>query len=199
MRELDYGLECPKFGDFQPTAFDARGVGSDDDDRDWRVAPVILTRDSGALNESNFESAQKILDDAGAEYRVHRFGHWGPGCFEIIVARPDDVSMTALGSIVCALAHYPVLDDGDYSDREHEAALESWDCYARDSWARSLRKLHALGEDAYYLLRDWPGSPYEAPGVEPEIGDEHWRIDVSDVARGEVATLLRQCRSGEVA
>jgi len=152
MTHDEHAAELPRYDSWAPTAFDSAGAFLDDRD-DWRVMPVMQTRDSGPYDVSNFETAQKILDDSKADYEVHRFGHWGPGWFEIILIDPSSAhSMTAAGEIVCSLADYPVLDEDDLSDREYEDFLESWSSWGCRDFIRSLTKQFTLKDEAQNLL-----------------------------------------------
>lgn len=124
----DHGEELPRFGDWAPTQFDSRGLGSAGRE-DWRVLPVIQTRDSGLTEQSNFEVAQRILDEAGVEYDVVRMGHWGPGWVEILIVSPTAAGLTVAGEIACSLSEYPILDDMDLGRRQAEASEAAWDHY----------------------------------------------------------------------
>lgn len=113
-----------KYKDFRPTAFDAKGLGLEDR-QNWLVLGVSVTRDSDELAASNFAVAQAILDSARVKYEVHRFGHWGPGWFEIILIEPD--FERAGEDIESALASYPVLSDehfGAVEEGEADSVLE---------------------------------------------------------------------------
>ncbi len=77
-----------RYSEFQPTGFDAKGLGLPER-QDWVLAPVVQNRDSGCLAKSNFAV---VLEDLGGEsdtVEVHRFGHWGPGWYEIILCHPS--------------------------------------------------------------------------------------------------------------
>lgn len=124
MNAEEHGAELQRFADYQPTQFDAKGLGSDEQE-DWRVLPTMQTRDSEALDRSNFAVAQRILEDAGVDYQVHRFGHWGPGWFEILVVEPTPTGLKVAGEIACALADYPVLDEMHLSELECEEESEA--------------------------------------------------------------------------
>ena len=124
-----------RYSDFRPTGFDSRGLRADSMGHDggargdWFVVPVTRTRDSGPLADSNFErtaAALQAANDPEDSYEVHRFGHWGPGWFEIIIVRPDSKAAQEAAEIACALSDYPVLDEEDFSRREWEAAQETW-------------------------------------------------------------------------
>lgn len=111
------------YAQFAPTAFDPKGLGLDDR-QDWIVAPVSRTSDSGPLSESNFITAVKIFGGESDTVEIHRFGHWGPGWFEIVLVHPSLAS--EVEKMEDALNDYPVLDDDDFSAREYDAAHERW-------------------------------------------------------------------------
>ena len=125
-------IELQTYGEFRPTQFDPRGLGLDDR-QGWLVVPVSRTRDSGPLEESNYACTMKALrevDPEGNDHEDHRFGHWGPGWFEVIIVRPESKAHRVAQDIAAALADYPVLDDTDLSQREEETAGAIWrDCY----------------------------------------------------------------------
>lgn len=97
-------------------------------------------RDSSLLGESNWDVACKMLGaeayDGGTEYAAERpavyhwrAGHWACGWVEYLCVRadaPEDVQRKA-GEIVCSLADYPCLDESDFSEREWDAACETWE------------------------------------------------------------------------
>ena len=117
-----------KYADWSPTACDPKGLnGEANDVSDWYVVPCIRTRDSRELEESNFTTALDLLGGEGQDVQVLRFGHWGPGWFEIILVRPDCTAYINAVDIENRLENYPVLDDEDYSRRELEAAAELWE------------------------------------------------------------------------
>ena len=96
-------------------------------------------RDSDLLDESNWSVACKSLSaeayDGGTQYADERpavyhwrAGHWACGWIEYLMVRPDapDETLTAAGEIVCSLASYPVLGEDDFSQREWDAACDTW-------------------------------------------------------------------------
>lgn len=117
------------YRNWQPTGFDARGLGLSDRQH-WFVLPLIQARDSDALEESNFAVALQRLGGESDTVEVHRFGHWGPGWFEIILVAPNTPQASIAEDIDRALANYPVLDDMDYSEREFEKAAECWERFS---------------------------------------------------------------------
>lgn len=215
-------IELQRFADFQPTAFDCKGLGSDGQ-ADWLVLPTSQTKCSGILEQSNFDTAEEslrrvqrradkarrrilhklnrytvetpfigrpvtnftralchnkpfisdemtlahTLDLCGlppvegetiadfasrletaletSDYETHRFGHWGPGWFEIIVVRPGSACHREAQAIAAAVSDYPVLDESDLSQREYDTQCEAI--------ADSLRSL--VIEDDGVDVGDW--------------------------------------------
>lgn len=120
----DYGFK--KYGQFSPTQFD--GHIEIDGRENWLVMPVTRNRDSGCLEESNFQCFLRGLGGEGRSVEVHRFGHWGPGWFEIIIVSPGaKKKLEAAYDMAGSLQDYPILDEADHSERELEAEQESWD------------------------------------------------------------------------
>ena len=120
-----------KYKEFQPTCFDSKGAFLDDQ-QNWPVLPVGRTRDSDPLDNSNFETALELLGgERNNIVEVHRFGHWGPGWFEIIIINPKaGKTLKIAESIERSLEDYPILDEQDFYEREHEEANEIWaNCY----------------------------------------------------------------------
>lgn len=134
-----------RYADFAPTAFDCNGLGADrmgDDGEgrgEWVVGPVSQTRGSGPLELSNFRSVLADIGGEGEDVEVHRFGHWGPGWFEIILARPGTEAAGKLTEWAERLADYPVADEEDFSELESEDEAESWDAWGRRDWARAVQ------------------------------------------------------------
>lgn len=104
----------------------------------WYVGPVSQNRDSGCLERSNFEVVSKDLLALNTEVenddgeiidtvQIHRFGHWGPGWYEIILIHPsNEEAQKACYEWHGALANYPVADDMHFSDLECEEITEYW-------------------------------------------------------------------------
>ncbi len=116
-----------RFDQYRPTACDHAGLGSDEHP-DWLVVGVSRTRDSEELEESNFAATLKCIEEADPEsvdHETHRFGHWGPGWFELIIVRPGSPAFIEAERIEAALSDYPVLDEQDYSEREYTAQCEA--------------------------------------------------------------------------
>jgi hypothetical protein len=125
----------------RPTGFDRAGAFLDEDRQDWLVAPVTQTRDSGPIDESNFKCFLDGLGGEGESVEVHRFGHWGPGWYEIIIIDPKAEDIVAKAEeMEASLEDYPVLDEQDLSERESKAEQESWDSWARRDFSSDLKR-----------------------------------------------------------
>lgn len=111
------------YREFRPTAYDTAGLGLEDR-QDWIVVPCSQTRDSGSYERSNFEVAQRMLRQIQGSYEVHRFGHWGPGWFKIILVHPAFAA--SVKRIADKLENYPILDDAHHSEMQFKEALDSW-------------------------------------------------------------------------
>lgn len=142
-----------KYKEFQPTAFDSRGLNADGlGIGDWWVAPVSQTRDSEALSRSNFACCLKELGGESETVQVHRFGHWGPGWYEIILIDPaDEAKVTAAEDMESALADYPVLDDEHFSQLEWNEAA---DCWQHMSTAERVQCLQRADQCIFAARRD---------------------------------------------
>ena len=142
------------YKEFRPTCFNAAGAFLEEERQDWFVVPCGRTRDSGELDQSNFDTALAILGGESETCEVHRFGHWGPGWFEIIIVHPSRES--EVEAIQESLENYPVLDDEDFSRREWEAYAEGWESYGAKDFVRLLAKEFELSGRCKELLEDCP-------------------------------------------
>jgi hypothetical protein len=160
-----------KYSEFSPTGFDRKGAFLRDKS-DWLVVPVSQTRDSGPLAESNFAAALEMLGGESEACEVHRFGHWGPGWFEIVIIDPNDDKLVAIAQdIEASLENYPVLDDEDLSRREHDEYVESWDSWARRDYVRGLEA---------ELLKQYPN------GISEDFTDDELIETLSELTSEEV-------------
>ena len=114
------------YSEHQPTSLDRKGAFLHEQ-QDWLVLDLSQTRDSGPLERANFTSALKLLGGESETVQVHRFGHWGPGWYEIIIINPVDQKVVAIGEdIENSLADYPILDEERFSELEWEEKHEYW-------------------------------------------------------------------------
>lgn len=100
-------MKLQTYKEYAPTSFDARGLSPDR--HSWIVAPCGKSRDSKALECSNFAVALHKLGGESETLEVHRFGHWACGWFEIILVSPE--RRKEVEAIALCLDDYPVLDE----------------------------------------------------------------------------------------
>ena len=189
---------------YRPTGFDCRGLGLPDR-QDWLVLDLIQTRDSGSLEESNFAAALRILGGESETVEVHRFGHWGPGWYEIILVHPDRADDAE--EIEASLENSCVLDEEDLSEREHEAYIEAWESYGYADFCDELARNFGLQWETKYTMRDsdtWKLlSFYESHVTSGDYYSESYgfRFDIAirDISREELAAFLRANRPRRVA
>ena len=146
------------YSKWAPTAFDHAGAFLEARE-DWLVVPVMRTRDSGILEQSNFEAACAMVSDASImddelSFETHRFGHWGPGWIEVLIVRPDSAAAVAAADIGTRLEDYPVLDDDDYSERENEYAEETWTSMSVRDRVKVIQE-HSRGVSIFAARHDW--------------------------------------------
>jgi len=136
-------MNLQRYGAWSPTAFDAPQYLEDREG--WIVAPVILTRDSGPLERSNWETVRRdiLAADAGEDVETHRFGHWGPGWFEIVLIRPGSPAEAVAREWAASLEGYAVADEEALAREELEEAGQSWEDWGRSDWIRALEREHA--------------------------------------------------------
>jgi hypothetical protein len=129
-----------RYSEFRPTPHD--GHIEMDDREHWFVMPVSQTRDSDILTKSNFDAFLKELGGESRSVEVHRFGHWGPGWFEIIIVSPRAaMRLQKAYDMARALDDYPILDEEDYLRQQHEDEIESWDNYGAGDFSRMIERL----------------------------------------------------------
>jgi hypothetical protein len=114
-----------KYKDWSPTQFDPKGYILDER-KHWSVFPCSQTRDSNCFERANFDSAIELLGGESDNVEIHRFGHWGPGWFEIIIIKPNTREHSIAEKLVEKLEDYPCLDDDRYSMYEYEEMQENW-------------------------------------------------------------------------
>lgn len=102
----------------------------------WSLGPILRTRDSDLLAESNADALEKHLEEdypeLGDDWYVTSCDHWGPGWVDHLsfrVLEPDGVTPTKIYDVLKdwydRLADYPIADESDFSRREYEATLEN--------------------------------------------------------------------------
>jgi len=103
----------------------------------WALGPVIRTRDSTLLDQSNAAALEKALEQAVKSkeiekhsYEVTSSSHWAVGWVEHLSYRvigrdgkPTRVAGWVKGWFDYLKNEYPIADEEDYSEREHEATI----------------------------------------------------------------------------
>lgn len=121
---------------------------------DYYSSGVGQSRDSDALEESNFRSMLKILGGESETVLVIHESHWAVGWVEwIAIHESDSKALELADETKAALEDYLVIDDNDFSELEQEHADQTWrECfsdadrlkYIRDH--RSQFEFHAYGD-----------------------------------------------------
>lgn len=188
------------YSDHIPTCFDCH-IALDDREH-WLLAPVSRTRDSSELDNSNFAVALEMLGGESETVEVHRFGHWGPGWYEILIVDPADSERIAiLDDIVRRLESYPILNESDHSNREWESFVDQWESYGADDFRRACVDAFGLGDAAESRLDDIDDSrlldwwmnhapePYthDSSGVVISV---RWVEESSGMTRAQMADVL---------
>jgi|TARA_Y100000310_G_C20034793_1_gene513398 hypothetical protein len=89
------------------------------------------TRDSNALEQSNFNNALKQLGGESDTVLVIRNGHWAVGWIEWIgIHKSDNKAISTGENIEKQLSEYLILDEEDYCQREHDYAIDTWKIYS---------------------------------------------------------------------
>lgn len=100
---------------------------------DYYSAGVGQSRDSDALEQSNFAAMLKAIGGESETVIVVRESHWAVGWVEwIAIHESDESALFWADHTMGELADYPVLDEDDLSRREQDEANDLWrDCYDR--------------------------------------------------------------------
>lgn len=186
---------------------EAEAFGSSLEDRDDWLVSLTRTRDSDCLAESNFAIAKQRLESAAncqtSEcdlVEVQRFGHWACGWIEHIFVHP---SLAAeVEKIEGEISDYPILDADDFSERESEAAFESWSSYGCREFAEAMQNEFDLMDSTVDLLcksPDW--TLYIFENSEPyALCTEGDTVHVqayggqTNITRDQMAACLRKLR-----
>ena len=105
-------------------------------------AGVGQSRDSGCLEQSNFAAMVSALGGESEIVTVVRESHWAVGWVEWIAIKADgtpesDKALQIADELMERFSDYPVLNEDDFSEREMEAANQTWkECY---SWQERIK------------------------------------------------------------
>ena len=146
----------------------------------WFSAGFGRSRDSDALEESNFQVAWKQLRqletelspethdipgrfDGESSVQIVREGHWAVGWVEWIAIHESNTAALDAARKLCDRANdYPVLDEDHWGNLEYERAMNYWDSlslnekvnYCRDCRVSifAARRSHDLPDRLYESL-----------------------------------------------
>lgn len=109
-------------------------------------------RDSEMLDESNFDTAKALFEDAGICTRVLSFGHWAVGWVEGLYIPATIAAAKVAREIAQRLESYPVLDEDDYSERQSDAIAGYWE---RAGMGERIEMCKDAGLSGYAARRDY--------------------------------------------
>ncbi len=188
--------DLKRYSDHTPTAFDShlRLPDGCEHQEQWFIAPCSITRDSDSLALSNWGAQLKALKEVAVgdegDFEVHRFGHWGPGWYEIVLVRPGSECHKVAAELACALESYAVLDELDWSEREQEMA---WNGVSAIQVLKDSRELE-LTNSTMDILDGMPDDAIDAAmyrHLNVEIIEDYPRVSGS---RKQLAAFLRAVR-----
>lgn len=86
------------------------------------------SRDSDALERSNFACMLEAIGGESDTVQVVRESHWAVGWVEWIAIHQDDETVLAIADAVkAALEDYPVVNEDHWSELEYNEAADYWD------------------------------------------------------------------------
>lgn len=105
-------------------------------------------RDSDILQESNYETITKLLDDNNHNYEIHRFDHWLCGWVEAICINETEIkAIKFCEELKERLESYPLLDDIDYYEREAKEINNSWSDWIEWNFRNSIESKFEIDLD----------------------------------------------------
>jgi hypothetical protein len=100
---------------------------------DYFRTGIGQSRDSQALERSNFVSMIKALGGESETVIVVRAGHWACGWVESILIHESDLkALKTANEIMEALQDYPVIDECHFSETEQEELQDTIKAYSSD-------------------------------------------------------------------
>lgn len=118
---------------------------------DWLVA-AGQSRDSDALERSNFECIRRAVDAIDPDcWAVESESHWAVGWVEHLLIDPACAAAIAeVERILDDLEDYPVVDEDHFSETEFNDYLESWENWGEREYRREIKK-HLEGRGLHRL------------------------------------------------
>lgn len=107
----------------------------------WYIV-AAQTRDSDALDRSNFIVFLKELGGESETVKVEEASHWACGWVQYLIVAPTDrKALRTAVSLHCSACNYPVLDESHFSELEYDEAYE-WaerELGEFDGWEEAFR------------------------------------------------------------
>lgn len=109
---------------------------------DYYSSGVGQSRDSDALERSNFESMLKLLGGESETVIIVRESHWAVGWVEwIAIHATDEKALKIADETQAELDDYPVIDEEHWSEVEYKEANETWqNCYNKTERVAYIRE-----------------------------------------------------------
>ncbi|WP_407156326.1 hypothetical protein [Bradyrhizobium sp. STM 3557] len=115
-------------------------------------AGVGQSRDSDALERSNFRSMLKAIGGESETVQVVRESHWAVGWVEwIAIHQDDETALRKADEIKGALEDYPVINEDDWSEEETSEANDVW----RDCYSVAERVKYIRDHRSQFEFHDW--------------------------------------------
>ena len=150
------------------------------------------SRDSDILEESNFATMLDMLGGESDDVFIYHVGHWACGWIEEILINPDNQDMVKIAQdIEKQLDDYPILNEDDYSERESQDQIETWENASRADFRDMLEARFdvELSDDdidrLFYDVSDTIGEYWENDGCGSYINLERIAesVTIYDMAR----------------
>jgi hypothetical protein len=134
-----------------PTTFDSRAnYMGQTPEKDLYVL-LGRNRDSDLLTESNWDCALERLGGESETVEIVRFGHWACGWIEYLCVRAESEAYKIAQDIDMELENYPVLDEGEFSEREDNEAQRQW----KEFYDVSERVAYVRDNSSQFDFRDY--------------------------------------------
>lgn len=131
-----------------------------DGDYEWMWVPVGVSVHNGSslTEESNFDVAERMLDNACEFWIRYRYDSWVGPQMKTLMVRVDDAGALRVAlEIRACLTEYGVLDESDVSERENLATFEYWEESQRSDVQSLLVSEHEVPEDLACCWEAWRG------------------------------------------
>jgi hypothetical protein len=119
---------------------------------DYYSSGVGQSRDSDALERSNFAVMLRELGGETETVIVVRESHWAVGWVKwIAIHESDSAALTIADAQKARLEDYPILDEDHCSDVEQDEANETW----RNCYSVKERVAYIRAHESQFEFADW--------------------------------------------